>query len=330
MGRLNFSFACTPYDRMFPLIDGTVEPEGMDLNFISLSPEEIFYRQLKFEEWDASEMSLSSYIMAKSKGDDSLIAIPAFPSRFFRHSAIYINTNKGINKPEDLKGKMIGVPEYQMTAALWVRGILQDEYGVYPQEIYWRSGGQESPGREEKISLQLPAEIDYKSIPQNKTLSQMLDLGEIDALISARAPSTFYKESSNVARLFPDYPEVEKEYYLKTNIFPIMHTVVIKKNIYEKNPWVAMSLYKALKKSKEIILERAQDWTALHITLPWLMSEVERTKEIMGSDWWPYGIQDNKTTLEKACAYSFEQGLSEKMMTIEELFAPETFMEFKV
>lgn len=330
MGKLKFTFACTAYDRMFALIDGTVVPEGMDFNFIALEPEEIFWRQIKYQEWDASEMSLSSYIMARSRGDDSFIAIPAFPSRCFRHSSIYINTQKGISKPEDLKGKIVGVPEYQITAALWIRGLLQHDYGVHPWDILWRSGGEETPGREEKIWLQLPSEFDYRPIPKDSTLSQMLETGEIDALVSARPPSCFSNKSPNVSRLFVEYPDIEREYYLKTQIFPIMHTVVIKRSIYEKYPWVAQALYKALLTSKNIMLKKLQVWVALYASLPWLVSEVERAKEIIGEDWWPYGINKNRLTLEKACQYSFEQGLSAKMSTIEDLFAPETFEEFKI
>jgi 4,5-dihydroxyphthalate decarboxylase len=330
MGKLRFTFACNTYDRVFALIDGTVIPEGMDFNFIPLEPEEIFWRQLKHQEWDASEMSLSSYIMARSRGDDSFIAIPVFPSRMFRHSSAYINTQKGITKPNDLRGKIIGVPEYQITAALWFRGMLQHEYGVHPRDMQWRSGGEETPGREEKINLQLPSDIDYQPIPKDKTLSQMLQIGEIDAIISARPPSCFTNGTPNINRLFVNYPETEREYYLKTGIFPIMHTVVIKRSVCEKNSWVAMALYKACQTSKDIMLQKLQKWVALYATLPWLVSEVERTKEIMGDDWWPYGIDKNRQTLETSCEYSFEQGLSTKRMTLEELFAPETFNEFKI
>jgi len=330
MSKLKFSFACTPYDRMFALIDGTVSPMGLDFNFIALDVEEIFWRMIKHQEFDASEMSLSSYIMAKSRGDDSFIAIPIFTSRMFRHSFIFFNTNKGISKPVDLKGKIIGVPEYQMTAALWIRGMLQHEYGVYPKDVKWRSGGEENPGREEKIKLQLPYEIDYQAIPKDKTLSHMLETGEIDALVSARPPSCFSNGSPNVSRLFTNYAEVEREYYRKTGIFPIMHTVVIKRSVYDKNPWVAMELFKACRAAKDFRLKKLKEWAALHSTLPWLVSEVERTIEIMGEDWWPYGIDDNRLTLETMCDYSYEQGLAAKRMRVEELFAPETFNEFKI
>ena len=217
MKRVRFSFACSAYDRLQPLINGTVVPEGMDFNFISLEVEEIFWRQLRHQEFDGSEMSFSSYTMARSRGDDRFIAIPVFTSRFFRHSCVYINVNKGIEKPEDLKGKIVGVPEYQMTAALWLRGIFQHEYGVHPRQVHWRSGGEETPGRVEKLQLQLPADVEYQAIPADRTLSRMLEEGEIDALFTARTPSCFTNGSPNVRRLFGNYMEVEKEYFRKTH-----------------------------------------------------------------------------------------------------------------
>lgn len=328
MKRLGFTFACAPYDRVQPLMNGTVAPEGMDLNFIALEVEEIFWRQLRHQEFDGCEMSFSSYTMARSRGDDRFIAIPVFTSRFFRHSSAFINVHKGIAGPEDLRGKTVGLPEYQITAALWLRGIFQHEYGVYPREIHWRSGGIEKPGRKEKLRLELPPDVDYQPIPPDRTLSDMLDTGEIDALFTGRNPSCFTKGSPNVAHLFN--MEAEKAYYQKTRIFPIMHTVVIKRALYEENPWVAMSLYKAMAASKEMAVQSLKHTYALHASLPWLPWYVEETRSIMGEDWWPYGIGRNRETIEAMCEYSFEQGLSARRMTIEELFAPETFDEFKI
>ena len=330
MGKLKFALACSSYDRVHALIDGTVVPEGIDLNFIPLEVEEIFWRQLRHQEFDGSEMSFSSYTMARSRGDERFIAIPVFTSRFFRHSCVYVNVHKGISQPGDLKGKTVGVPEYQMTAAVWLRGIFQHEYGIYPRDIHWRSGGEEIPGREEKLVLRLPADVDYKPILRDKALSDMLDKGEIDALLAARTPSCFLRGSPNVRRLFENYAEVEKEYYLKTHIFPIMHAIVIKRAVYEANPWVAMSLYKALLSSKNLTLQKMEHTFALHTALPWLTWYVDEMRKLMGEDWWPYGIEKNRQTIEALCAYSYEQGLSLRHMTIEELFAPETFDEFKI
>ena len=326
------TFSCLPYLHMHPLIDGTAAPEGIDLNFIPLEVEEIFWRQLKHEEFDASEMSLSSYVMARARGDDRFIAIPVFTLRIFRHSCVYINAHKGITRPTDLIGKTVGLPEYQMTACLWLRGIFQHEYGVHPNQIHWRGGGQETPGREEKLKLRLPPDIDYQPIPHDKTLSEMLDSGELDALFTARTPSCFTKGSPNVRRLFENFIEMEKEYYLKTDIFPIMHTIALKRTVYEENPWMAMSLYKACLRSKNMVLQKLQQTggAPLYAILPWGGWEAERTRKIMGDDWWPYGIERNRVTVDALCQYSFEQGLSARRMTVEELFAPETFDEFKI
>ena len=328
---LSLSFAAPPYDRILPLADGRVVPEGILLNHLSLQVEEVFWRQLRHQEFDVSESSLSSYVMLRSRGDERFIAIPVFTSRFFRHSCAFINTQKGIREPQDLKGKIVGLPEYQMTAVVWLRGIFQDEYGVFPTDISWRRGGEETPGRKEKIDLDVPSDIDLKPIPPDKYLSQMLDDGELDALFAARTPSCFTKGSPNVARLFPNYREVEEAYYRKTGIFPIMHTIIIKREIYEENPWVAMNLYKAFCQAKEMVVKSYVRTEALHVTLPWIHDEIERTKNTMDEDWWPYGAAENRNVLETFFRYHHEQGLSARLVTIEELFAPETLdEEFKI
>jgi 4,5-dihydroxyphthalate decarboxylase len=222
------------------------------------------------------------------------------------------------------------VPEYQMTAAVWLRGIFQHEYGVHPRDVHWRSGGEETPGRVEKVKLELPPDVDYRPIAADKTLSRMLDEGEIDALLTARAPSSFTSGSPNVKHLFERYWEAEEEYFRRTGIFPIMHAVAIKRTIYEQNPWVAMSLYKALLASKNMTLKSLQHTFALQASLPWLVHHVDQTRKVMGEDWWPYGIEKNRQTIEALCQYSFEQGLSARKMGLEDLFAPETFDEFKI
>lgn len=330
MSKLSLTLACAPYDRVQALLKGAVSPEGIDLNFLPMEVEEIFWRQLRYGEFDVSECSLSSYSMIRAKGDDRFIAIPVFPSRFFRHSCIFINTQKGIERPEDLKGKIVGVPEYQMTAPVWQRGILADEYGVQPRDISWRGGGQEESGRVDKVKMNLPSDVHYESIPSDKTLSEMLNNGEIDALLTARTPSCFQKGSPNVARLFPNFRELEEDYYRCTKIFPIMHTIIIRREIYDAHRWVAMSLYKAFCESKEITMRNFDITSALYTTLPWMVGEVERTRRVMGNDFWPYGIEPNRKTLETFFRYHYEQGLSKRKMTIEELFAPETMDEFKI
>ncbi len=330
MSKLSLTLACPPYDRVQVLLNGTIVPEGITLNILPMEVEEVFWRQLKYGEFDVSESSLSSYTMLRAKGDNRFIAIPVFPSRFFRHSCIFINTHKGIEEPEDLKGKIVGVPEYQMTAPLWQRGIMADEYGVYPRDMSWRSGGQEEPGRIDKVAMTLPPDVRLEQIPSDKTLSQMLDDGEIDALFTARTPSCFLKGSPNVARLFPNFREVEEKYFQRTGIFPIMHTVIIRREIYEAHRWVAMSLYKAFRQAKDTVMRNFNITAALYTTLPWLTDELERTRLALGNDFWPYGIEPNRKTLEAFFRYHHEQGLSSKKMTIEELFALETMSEFKI
>jgi len=328
---LPLTFACPAYDRILPLAHGEIVPQGIRLNYLDLEVEEIFWRQLRNQEFDISESSLSSYVMLRSRGDERFVAIPVFTSRFFRHACVFINTQKGIKEPGDLKGKIVGLPEYQITAVVWLRGIFQDEYGVSPRDVHWRNGGEEMPGREEKIKINLPPDIDLQPIPPDKYLSKMLDDGELDGLFTARAPSSFTQGSPNVARLFENYREIEESYFRKTGIFPIMHTVIIKREIYEKNPWIAVNLYKAFCEAKKMVLENYARTEALRLALPWIHDEIERTKQVMTEDWWPYGIKKNRHVLETFLRYHHEQGLSERLMTIEDLFAPETLdEEFKI
>ncbi len=330
MSKLSLTLACPPYDRVQALFNGMVAAEGIELNFLPMEVEEVFWRQLRYGEFDASECSLSSYTMIKAGGDERFVAIPVFTSRFFRHSCIFINTNKGIERPEDLKGKIIGVPEYQMTAPVWQRGIIADEYGVHPQDVSWRCGGLEEAGRVDKVIMALPPGVHLEQIPEDKTLSKMLDDGEIDALFSARTPSYFRKGSPNVARLFPNFREVEEEFYQRTGIFPIMHTFIIRRDVYEAHRWVAMSLFKAFCQAKELLMHYYSITSALYTTLPWMTEEVERTRLALGNDFWPYGIEPNRKTLEAFLRYHHEQGLSARRMTIEDLFVPETMDEFKI
>ena len=330
MSKLSVTMACTPYDRVAPLMDGRVKPEGIDLNFIPMEVEETFWRQLRYGEFDCSELSLSSYTMARARGDDRFIAIPVFTSRFFRHSCVYINANSGIEKPEDLRGKKVGVPEYQMTAPLWLRGIFQHFYGVAPNEMHWYAGGMDEPGRPEKLKIKLPEDVDYQAIGPDQTLNKMLEDGEIDAMFTARIPRPFLEGSPNVKRLFPNFVEVEQDYYKQTGIFPIMHCIGFRRDFYEAHPWVAQSMFKAFDAAKKIVIENYKNTSALYTTLPWQVQLAEDTRKIMGDDFWPYGIAKNRKALQAICDYSFEQGLSERKMTIEELFAKECFDEFKI
>jgi 4,5-dihydroxyphthalate decarboxylase len=328
--KLFLTVACGEYDRTAALQTGAVQAEGIRLTYIPLQAEEIFWRMGHHREFDASEMSLSNHITMTSRGNSPFVAIPVFPSRFFRHSCIFINTDSGIKKPADFKGKRVGAPEYSITAAVWIRGFLNDDHGVKASDMNWLVGGQEDPGRKERVKLELPPEIKVDSIADDKTLNGMLESGEIDALISARSPSCFMKGSAKVQRLFPNYKDVEIEYYKRTKIFPIMHVLVIRREIYDKNPWIARSLYKAFCDAKDHAIKNMHISNTLSCTLPWLPWEREQLKEIFGTDWWPYGIEPNRHVLEHLIRYMGEQGLLARSVKVEEVFAPNVAGEFKI
>jgi 4,5-dihydroxyphthalate decarboxylase len=330
MKKLRLTLACWDYDRTRALIDGTVRPDGIDLNYLALPVEETFFRMLRNREFDCSEMSLSSYCASLNAESPPFVAIPVFPSRFFRHSCIFVSARSGIRKPGELKGKRVGVPEYQMTAPVWIRGILSDDYGVKVTDVEHYSGGEEEPGRDEKLKLDLPAAIRLKPIGATKTLSRMLAEGELDALVTARAPSTFHTQPDAVQRLFPDYVEVEKAYYRRTKIFPIMHTVVIRRELYQANPWVAQSLAKAFAKAKAKAYAAYDQTAAMPAMVPWLTAQIEEAKREMGPDWWPYGVAANRHVLDTFLRYHHEQGLSRRRLAPEELFAKETLESFKI
>jgi 4,5-dihydroxyphthalate decarboxylase len=330
MGKLRLSLACWNYDRTQALQEGRVPVDGVDLTYLNLPVEETFFRMLRFHEFDAAELSLSSYVISLFSENPPFIAIPVFPSRSFRHSCIFINRASGIREPKDLIGKRVGVPEYQLTAPVWIRGILSDEYGVPAASVNYFTGGQEQPGRIEKIKLSLPPEIHVEPIPSGKTLSKMLEAGEIDALYSPRIPSTLRDGSGNVRRLFEDWGAVEREYFRKARIFPIMHTVVIRRGLYEEHRWVAQSLYKAFVQAQQETYRELHEAAALKCMLPWLIEHVEEARALMGDDYWPYGVQPNVRTLETFLRYSCEQGLSKRPLTPRELFATESLEGFKI
>ena len=330
MAKLPLTLACWDYDRTRGLADGTVAPDGIALNYLSLPVEEIFFRMARFREFDAAEMSMSSYCVTLMQDHPPFIAIPAFPSRFFRHSSIYVNADAGIDRPQDLVGKRIGVPEYQMTAPVWIRGILADEYGVAPDSVTYHSGGEEQPGRIDKLRTDLPERFRIAPIGPGKTLSRMLADGEIDALHTARAPSTFYSEPGRVRRLFPDYVPVELDYFRRTGIFPIMHVVALRRDLYRANPWIAQSLFKAFVASKQVTYDGLAHTAALKTMLPFQVAAVEDARREMGEDWWSYGLEPNRTVLETFLRYHHDQGLSNRLLAPEDLFAPETLQEFRV
>jgi 4,5-dihydroxyphthalate decarboxylase len=331
MSKTKLTLACWDYDRTRALQDGRVQVEGVDLTYLPLRVEETFWRMLRYQEFDAAEISLGSYLMAREKGFPKLIAIPVFPSRAFRHSCIYINTGSGIKEPKDLAGKRVGVPEYQITMAIWARGILQHEYGVKPEQMKWLTGGEEHPGREDKVKHDLPKSIDIRPIGTEQTLSSMLERGEIDAMISAHMPSPFVRRSSKVGRLIPNFSQVEKDYYRRTKIFPIMHAVALREEFYEKNPWVAQSLCKAFAESKRICQEAMYEYSALKYMLAWSIAEMEEEREIFGEgELWPYGLEANRHVLETLVQYAHEQSLLKSRPDLKSLFAPNTLEDFKI
>jgi 4,5-dihydroxyphthalate decarboxylase len=317
---LNVSLATNYYDRTAPIYDGRVKVEGCNVHHVLLEAPEIFHRLFKFEEFDIAEMSLSTHMMTTARGDSPFVGIPVFPLRMFRHSGVYIRTDRGINRPEDLRGKLIGVPEFQQTANVWVRGILDEEYGVTVASVRWRSGGLEEPGREERAEIHLPADVEWQVIPRDRTLNDMLEKGEIDAIISPRPPTCFSRRDGHpqVAQLWPDYPAVELDYFKRTQIFPIMHVVGIRRSLAKENPWLPVAVMKAFLKAKELIDFR-------HSTLlPWAAAEYRRMQALLGEDYWSYHLEPNRHVIEAFGRYSLRQGLIKRKVEPEELFAPST------
>jgi 4,5-dihydroxyphthalate decarboxylase len=309
---LKLTIACGRYDRTQPLIDGRVAVEGVDLTFIPLRPGETFYRMLNHEEFDASEMSLSSYTIIRSEGDDRFIAIPVFPSRVFRQDAVYLRADSKIETPQDLKGKRIGVADYQMTAAVWVRGFLKSEYGVEPEDMTWVLG---RPVR----TIKPPEGVRVEAMPADTTLDAMLERGEIDALATVMIPKSL---GSKIRRLFADPGAVERAYFEKTRIFPIMHTFVLKRQLYEANPWLAISFYRAFCRARDIAYHWMYDTDALTVSLPFVIHEVEATRKLFGEQIWDYSIEGSRPTLDALMRHLDEQRLTRQRMRVEELFAP--------
>jgi 4,5-dihydroxyphthalate decarboxylase len=312
---LDLTFAIGDYDRVRPLRTGDVDPEGLDLTLVDRPPGELFKQVAEHQQFELTEMSLSTFTLWTSMGDCPYIGIPVFPSRFFRHSALYVNDDAGIDEPADLKGKTVGVlPEYQITAATFARGMLQHQYGVHPEDVTWMAG------REEKIPVELTEGLEKRVAGPDRDLEAMLETGEIDALLSTLIPESL---GDGVSRLFPDFKEREKQYYEETGIFPIMHTVVVRKDVYEAHPWVVNQVYEAMEEAKNLEMRRLYNTDALHATLPWLIDHVEESREAFGEDYWQYGFEPNEHVVEALTQYSYEQGLSRRKVDPEELFVDE-------
>lgn len=320
MPPLEISIATGDYDRVRAIKDGRIAVEGCTVRYLTPALEELFIRALLGAEFDACEVSLSSYLIALSRGTTPYRALPIPLSRVFRHSAFYIRTDRGIRAPRDLKGKTIGVPEYQMTAALWARGLLEDEYGVRPADIAWRNGGLEQAGRAEKLALDLPRDVAITPLGAGETLAAMLESGALDGLVSPRAPSCFLRGAPGIARLFPDFRAAERDYFKKTGLFPIMHVLVVKRELLERHAWLASSLFTAFRKAKDAAIHELEEFGVSLATLPWLPSTLVEVRAALGEDFWPYGLEKNRDALETALRYSASQGLSARKLTIEEAF----------
>ena len=301
--------------------DGTIRPEGIELTYVPLQPAEIFWRMLQYKEFDVSEMSLSNYTTLVSGGSAPFIAIPVFPSRVFRHGYFFINTEKGIKGPAGLKGKCGGVPEYSMTAAVYMRGLLEHEYGVKPSDVEWVQG------RADRLGHALPPGVRLTQAKAGTELGDLLERGEIDFLMTANNPLSFRRGAKTVRRLFPNYGELEKDYYRRTKIYPIMHTVVIRREIYDRDPWVALSLYKAFCQAKDYSYRLLEETGSPKASLAWLQPLLEEEQEIIGRDWYPYGIEQNRPSIEALLQYAHEHGLTGRRVKLEELFAPSTMRD---
>lgn len=329
MSKLQLSIAMGDYDRTRPLLDGTVQIDGVDPVYMTLSPEEMFFRAFRNQEFDVAELSFSSYTVKAAQGQSGYTAIPVFLSRTFRHTSLYVRRDR-IGRPEDLKGKRIGLPEYQLTANVWARALLHDDHGVAPEDVTWVRGGIDEPGRPEKISLDLPAGIRLENAPEGRTISDMLDAGELDGFMAPRPPGGAARHNPDIGWLFPDPTAAAKDYYQRTGIFPIMHLVGIRTSLLEKHPWLANAVYKAFEQSKAHALDRLSDTSATKVTLPFVEEQLKAARALMGDDYWAYGIKPNLPTLETFLRHHHSQGLSKRAMTVEEIFHPATFETAKI
>jgi 4,5-dihydroxyphthalate decarboxylase len=329
MSKLQLSIALGDYDRTRALLDGSVQIDGVDPVCMTLSPEETFFRAFRGLEFDISELSFSSYLVKHSRGECPYIAVPVFLSRAFRHTSIYVRKDR-IQKPEDLKGKRIGLPEYQLTAHVWARAVLEDDYGVKPSDVQWVRGGIDTPGRPEKIKLQLPPDVKLENAPEGVTISEMLDRGDIDGFIAPRPPSGAALKNPNVGWLFDDPTATAKDYYRRTGVFPIMHVVGIKQALAAQHPWLPGAVLKAFTQAKAVALEKLADTSATKVTLPFVEEQLKAARDAMGEDYWSYGVAPNTRTLETFVRHHHSQGLSGRLMGVGDLFHPATYESYSI
>lgn len=324
MAKLELSIAVGDYDRTRPLVDGAVQIDGVQPVFSLLVPEEIFFRAFRNAEFDICELSLSSFSLKTAADDCPYVGVPVFPSRAFRHTSVCIRNDRGIKGPEDLKGRRVGIPEYQLTANVWMRAILEDEHGVFPSDITWVRGGYEQPGRVEKIAVQLPANVRVERAPEGETLTGLLDKGEIDAVMGPRAPSSFDRGDPRISWLYPDPTAAASEWYQRRRIFPIMHILGVRRTLAERHPWLPTAIAKAFEEAKALALAKLTDTSATKVTLPYVEEQLRAARRLMGNDFWQYGFAPNRHVLEYFLQHHHRQGLSSRLLKPEELFHPAT------
>ncbi len=327
---MQLSIAVGDYDRNRPLLDGKVQIDGVAPVVMRLNPEEMFFRAMRHEAFDICELSLSSHTLRVARGDASYIAVPAFVSRAFRHTGIIVRSDSGLTSPSQLKGKRIGIPEWQLTANVWLRALLQDEYGVSMQDVRWVRGGLEQPGRVEKVKLDLPEGVEIEDIGPDDTLREMLADGRIDAFMGPRAPTSFTPSNPDLRWIFEDPTAEAMAYYNKTRIFPIMHVIGIRKSLADAHPWLPMAVYKGFLQSKQIALEALSDTSATKVTLPFIEEQLRGARAMMGDDFWPYGFAASRHVLDYFTAQHHRQGLSQRQVLPEELFHPSTLESYVI
>ncbi len=329
MGKLQLSIAMGDYDRTRALYDGRVQIDGVDPVYMLLAPEEMFFRAFRHAEFDIAELSLSSFTVKAAKDACGYVAIPVFLSRAFRHTSIYVRTDR-IRTPADLKGRRIGLPEYQLTANVWARALLEDDHGIKPSDVTWVQGGIEEPGRPEKIDLALPDDVRLEHAPADTTISDMIDRGEIDGFIGPRPPSGRAARNPDVGWLFRDPTAAAKDYYSRTGVFPIMHVVGIRKTLVQSHPWLPAAVMKAFVQAKQHALARLSDTSATKVTLPFVEEQLKAARDFMGDDFWSYGAEANRATLETFFRQHHRQGLSERLLDVDEFFHPSTYETAKI
>lgn len=329
MSKLPLTLAISRYDHVEDLATGRISAEGIDLNYLDLPLHDIFFRFIHFRDFDIAEMSMAKYVSMISQGDDSVTALPVFPSRVARHSSIYIRRDGPVRKPADLAGRRVGVPEWAQTAAVYSRGLLMHHFGVDLASIEWFQAGEDQPGRREKVALKLPPGLKLTPVA-DKTLADMLSDGELDAILVAQPPQQYLSGRSNIVRMFEEYLPLEQQYVKETKILPIMHIVAMRKAVIDEHPWVAVNLLNAFEQAKNNSLERALYAGVTRFPIPWCFEYARQARDIWGDDFWPYGIDANRPTLNLFLRYAYEQGVCHRELAPEELFPAQVHSQYRV